>query len=338
MSSQKHAEALYRDFEKLYRLAGLYQNNTRQMEKQLQFVDNNLVQHLLQPFGAGGKVQFDILMASVYHSGEEVFRSKTPEFTISYSLFYEGIKSLTFTGGLKAGELWDWILSVKDCLAQMQEDQDLASMLWRKSYPHIKVSLYSALVSGASGAKGDESDGGELTGALAFNISEDSEEFEAEFLKEVLSEEFSASNPDTPSGLEMIEWDLPDGDLVSKKLFSLGVMDDKASERLKKELADAAISDRAKGLVRFEREEVANLKQEIESYDQDQIQFNLVNFYLSLIEKEEGLSSKTSEDLLQAVESIVQAIVQRFHSGLVLFVLQRLGKWKDHPQLEKKLL
>lgn len=335
MNAEKHAEAIFRDFEKLYRLSGIYGDNPQQIRQQMGFIDNNLENHLVGEFGRGGSVRFDILMSSVFFKGEEVFRSKTPEFTLSYALFYEGIKSIIFKGGLTAQELFEWIQAVKSVLKESDDeegsDQDLASVLWRQSSPNIKVSLYNLFA--------DYVDVDSETQLRSLNI-EDSDEFEEAFLKEVLEGEFK--DTDEKPGLEKgwqtdPQWELPSGDHIIDRLRSVGDYNEKIADRLKRELSDAAVSDRAKKIVRFSPVEIDALRREIETYDENQVQFNVMVHYLSLLESEQKHRESTVSFISESVRNIVRGVIKRFHAGLLLFTLKRFRKWKKSEALMSRL-
>jgi|GEM_PF-6642111 len=330
MNLHKHAEAVYRDFEKLYRLSGIYKGNARQIDKQLKYIDNNLRVHISEGFGLGASIRFDILMSSVFFQGEEVFREKTPEFTLSYALFYEGVKSLIFTEGIRSTELFDWITTVKSALESGTDDEDdLASMLWRKSSPHIKVSLYNIF--------GDQEE--DLTDLKNLELeTDDLEDFEEAFIKEVYEAEFMEHNKGAETSLQAIDfaWDLPSGDLAIQKLGTLGVYDAKSADRMKRELGDLAVSDRAKKIIRFVPEEIAQLKRELESYDENQVEFNTIVRYLGLLELPESQIKSVSKLISSSVSQITQSVVKRFHAGLLLFILKRIKTWKDNDRLIKR--
>jgi len=334
MSSQKHAEAIYRDFEKLYRLSGLYKGDVRQIQQQLSFINNNLNVHMVEPFGRGASLRFDLLMSSVYFNGEQAFKAKTPEFTLSYALFYEGVKSINFLGGLTAEELFEWVEMIKKALRDGDDldsdsESDLASVLWRKSSPNIKVALYNRF--------SDHEIGSETQALQSLDFTDDSDEFEAQFVKEVLEGEFG----DQKDGLDKSwnadgTWDLPGVDLIVEKLGALGLYDRKVADRLKQELSDAAVSDRAKKILRFIPQEIQALRREMESYDENQVDFNLLVHYLGFLEKTKELSDAQAGSLMSSVKTIIQAVIKRFHAGLLLFTFKRFRLWKKSPELSKR--
>ncbi|PIR23574.1 MAG: hypothetical protein COV44_02300 [Deltaproteobacteria bacterium CG11_big_fil_rev_8_21_14_0_20_45_16] len=273
-------------------------------------------------------------MSSVYFNGEQAFRAKTPEFTLSYALFYEGVKSINFLGGLTAEELFEWVEMIKKALREgdgldSDSESDLASVLWRKSSPNIKVSLYNRF--------SDHDVGSETQALQSLDIAEDSDEFEAQFVKEVLEGEFG----DQKDGLDKSwnadgTWDLPGADLIVEKLGALGLYDQKAADRLKQELSDAAVSDRAKKILRFIPQEIKALRREMESYDENQVDFNLLVHYLGFLEKTKELSEAQAGSLMSSVKTIIQSVIKRFHAGLLLFTFKRFRLWKKFPELNKR--
>lgn len=324
MDAQKHAAAVFRDFEKIYRLSGLYQGNPQQLQKQLSFIDNNLETHFRTAFGRGGSIRFDLLMTAVFFQNEEIYKSEQPEYTISYALFYEGIKSLTFKGGITAQEMFDWIAIVKSVLNASSEEEDLASVLWKKSSANIKVSLYSLF---------SDEENLEVASVLDTDLEED-DSFDEVLAKEVLESEFQA---DQQKGLDTSwqerdeAWDLPSGDLIVQKLGSLGIFDSEAAERLKRELSDAAVSDKARKIIRFSPDEIESLRKELESYDENQVEFNLMVHYLSILERVKSDEKSYVGFLTDSVRKIIQSVISRFHGGLIMFSLRRLKIWKEGP-------
>lgn len=332
MSSSKHAALVFKDFEKIYKLSGLYKGGAEQMKHQLSFIDNNLKKNLEEPFGVGASIRFDFLMTAVYFDGEEVFRAKTPEYSLSFALFYEGVKSIILQVGVTAQELFDWVARVKLVLqgGGEGEDEDLASVLWRHSSPHIKVSLYSMV-------------GDDLSSQMDADLTklaslEDTDEFEEAFHKEIMEGEFSESH-DGGGLLKSWEnrdaaWQLPSGDLVSEKLGSLGEFDARAADRLRNELADAAVSDRVRGILRFTSKEINSLRHEMESFDENQVEFNLLVHYFAVLEGGALKDSEFFNFVAESVKDLVQRIVQRFHGGLLLYVTKRIGLWRRKEELK----
>lgn len=327
MSSKKHAEAIYRDFEKLYRLIGIYKGNKSQMAKQVEFIGNNFDAHLREPFGAQDGVVFDLMMSSVYFEGEEVFRSKSPEFTLSYVLFCEGVKSVLFRPELTAHELFDWVLVVRDNLYSTSDHQeDLASILWRQSNTNIRVALYNSLVSAASlGVSAD---------MQALDLPDEEQSFDEFYEKEVYEDEFGGQQFERRWHKRDEAWDLPSGDLASKGSVAMQDFDTHAGMQLRKELSDAAVSDRATRIVKFHREEVEALRSEMEHFDQNQVEFNTLVQYLDALEKALHQYPKLIHFISQSIVKIIQSIVKRFHAGLILFILRRLDQWKEHESLK----
>lgn len=333
MSSERHAAAIYRDLEKLYRLIGLYKGNLRQIEQQLRYLDNNLDVHLRSGIGRSASVRFDLLMSAVYYEGEEIFRSTTPEFTLSYALFGEGVKSIILRSGLSSQELADWLLLVRSAVDSYgkQDQTDLASLFWRKSTPNIRVALYNNLISNLTGVESEED-------LASLEFSEDEDEFDELIEKEVLEAEFGGAHEKAAhkiSGLQEDAWDIPSGDIVVKKMAELGIQDPQMAQRLRRELGDAQVSDRAKRILRFSKLEIEHLRKELEHFDESQVEYNLLLRYLFFLENQALRDPKIYAAIVEDLAQIIQSTLSRFHGGLILFLLKRIEKWQTQAGLEK---
>lgn len=337
MNPTKLAGAVYRDVEKLYRLIGVYSGDLRQMEKQVEFIDKNLEKNLREPLRQGGVMEFDLLMTAVYFDGEEVFVSKTPEFTLAHALFCEGLKSISLRQSLSAQELIDWMMVVRNILISKdqssdEEQSDLASVLWRKNSPNIQISLYNQLMM-------MESSNRDLT---KFNVDLDTDAFEAQFIREALrSEEQGAqaitqfkrddqaeSQLDTSWITRDERWEIPQGDQLIQRLGALGKRDPEMIQKLRMELADASISDRARKIVRFQAGELDRVRREMEHLDQTQLDYNSLAHSIYILEASDESDTDVAKMAVDDFKKTVQSIVGRFHVGLVLFVLKKVRKWK----------
>jgi hypothetical protein len=339
MNDHRQAARIFSDIEKLYRLLNVYSGDMRQCEKHVEFIDRNLEKNLRQPLKNGGVVEFDLLMTSVYWNGEEVFSSKNPEFSLAHALFCEGLKSVSLRNQLTARELVDWMLVIRKLLLekdlQNASSEDLASVLWRKNSPNIQIALYSQLMKADRGNR-------DLS---QFNIDEDADSFEAQFIREALRSDEGGTQAVTSlestglkTGLDSSwfikddRWQLPTGEKILQNLGSLGKRDPKLLESLRHELSDISMSDRARKIVRFSPEELGRLRKEMEHLDQTQVDFNGLVHYISMLECAPPSDWPSLSYGLAGFKEVMRSVVDRFHPGLILFILRKIEKWSTRER------
>ena len=345
MNDSKLAAATFKDIEKLYRLLGVYSGNVRQCEKHIEFIDKNFMKNVREPLKNGGSYDYDLLMTSVYFEDQEVFSSKNPEFTLSHALFCEGLKSLVIKSQITGQELVDWLMIIRNILLQNDQSdegdgpqEDLASVLWRKNSPNIQIALYNQLMLSDKGGR-------DLTD---FNVNEDTDSFEAQFIGEALRSDDGGtavidrqtrgileSRLDTSWLIQDERWQVPGGEELLKSLGALGQKDPKLMEKLRAELGDAALSDRAKKIIRFQSEELGRLRKEVEHLDQTQIDFNALIHYISLLEAAPPSDWPSLKFGLAGFMEVIRSVVDRFHPGLILFILRKIEKWSSRDRYKE---
>jgi len=345
MNDPKLAAATFKDIEKLYRLLGVYSGNVRQCEKHIEFIDKNFLKNVREPLKNGGFYDYDLLMTSVYSDGQEVFSSKNPEFTLSHALFCEGLKSLVIRNQITAQELVEWMMTIRNILIEKEQasdddepKEDLASVLWRKNSPNIQIALYNQLMLSDRGGR-------DLT---KFNIDEDTDSFEAQFIREALRSDDGGAGVitnetqatlqtklDTSWLVKDERWQIPGGDELLKNLGALGQKDPKLMEKLRAELGDAALSDKAKKIIRFQNEELGRLRKEVEHLDQTQIDFNSLIHYISMLEAAPPSDWSSLNFGVAGFMDVIRSVVDRFHPGLILFILRKIEKWSTRERYKE---
>lgn len=337
MKFEARSTAVFRDFEKLYKLVALYKGNKEQLAPHIRNIDASLQETLDDPDFPEGLIQFDFLMQAVFSEGFEVFRASNPELTMSYALFCEGVRSVVAVKGLKGQEILDWCLFLREALKPREGDPvDLASLLWRNRFQHLKIHVFNALLSVEE--IGWSSGVADLTDEFNPFATDDELAIDKRIENEQLarSKKFSleggAGGVETTTGTRKDDWwALP---TAQKFLHLSSKLEAYEIERLRSQLADASYSDKAKNLVRFRPDEVQALGKELESYDANHIDFNLLNHYLNLFETGGDLSSEARALALKRLETLSKEILNRFHAGLILFLMGRLNELKNRPELK----
>lgn len=342
MSDIKNAVRVYSDIEKLYRLLALYQGKREPLEKHLAIIRSRLDQNLrIESSG----IQFDFLMTGVFSGGEEVFRSDQLETTLAYSLFCEGVKALVLSSDLTEKEILEWCILIRSHIesSQNHREEDLASVLWKTPLPNVRVYLYNALLSTSlDGVLTDEENKNEWN--EGYNFGDVKDEF-GELATDATKAALRDNNENKPSWYKRDEeWEIPSGNLILREVGMAEDLDMDKIKRLKEELADASVSDRARRLIRFDENELSNLRQEMETYDQNHVEFNLVaKDFLVLLQSQQAEASD-SLLALKSLTTLVDSVVSRFHAGLIVFIMKRLAELKTkehakdwHQQIETRI-
>lgn len=314
-SALKAARGIYRDVEKLYRLYGLYGHRLDQLEQHVKIVNANFKQNFREDQIEREWAQFDFLMSGVMFDGMEVFKPESPEMTFGYMLFCEGVKAILFSKGVDARDVLQWAARVRTFLDEQDvgkhQESDLASVLWKNPHPSIRVYLYNALL----------------------DIQKEEQEAQIEQAGLLLVDEEAVQASDSKGVAGDVEWherdrdwELPSGELVYHQMAAAEDLKVDAVERLRAELADASVSERARKIFSFKTEDLEHLRQEMEMFDENHVAFNLLVQYFSVISRF-GKQSQENPIVASAVESLAQiarAIVDRFHGGLIVFYLKKI--------------
>jgi len=339
MKSENRSVAVFRDFEKLFKLAAFYQGQKDVLMRHVDMAGRNLATQLEDPDFQEGILQFDLLMTAVFSEGKEIFRSDRPESTMAYALFCEGVKSVIAARGLSGQELLQWVMLLREHLTPGKKEQgDLASVLWRNRFQHLRVSIYNALlevedIGQESLSPGEEND------ILAVEARADSLLEESALAGDFSKRRFGPGSLGLGSEAVLAGgrfsrdefWSLPSID--RRAMRTLQPLSENEVNKLKSQLSSASYSERARNMLRFSASEVAPLRAEMESYDSNQIEFNLMTQIFVLLEQGDSESKAHFEMCRRQLEEMAQSIIERFHPSLILYFLKRLSAVKKHSSL-----
>jgi hypothetical protein len=305
MSSSKEAGILYREFEKYFKLCTLYLGEPRQLDSALEATKKAIG----NAYEDRDKAYFfDIFSSIVTESGEKIFSTEGANVSLAYSLFCEGVRTIVVMPGVSADEIFKWVKKIYEFLKSGNEDDDLATLLWKSPSSAIRVQLYSGL-------------GLEDFGLQVLELDEN--------IDLVLVNGGAAKSGEEKSYRNIVAgeqgWDLPIGDqfLVEGEQHRSS-LSEKAVEELKKELKSIGMSDRADRIIPLSKEEFENLREELSNFNLDLIEFNLLNHEIPVIR-----ASEDSRDFLVAqFGSILNSVMDRFHPGLMLFISKTLESFK----------
>lgn len=322
MLTQKYAETVYQALEKVFRLVGFYGGHLRQIGKQLDFIENQLRSAANNLRGASPAFRFDIFMLSVHFEGEEVFKTKEGESSLSYILFKEGVKSVFLSSSVSAKEMADWCLKIRSVVFEEEEELlDLASSFWKNPSSKIKIQFYNNL-SLSGGDFGESGFGAQLN-------REGRDDF---FTRDPLGIDEGFSGDEYHDLSEA--WDLPLGEGRGELGVHSHFFGTEVAAELKKELQSSEIADRASHIVQFQKDELEAVIRELISYDESHVEYNLICHYFSILEGNQAPSSDMINVVTNEILRILEDIFRRFHGGLILFCLKRFEIWKSRKDLE----
>ncbi|MBN8555020.1 MAG: hypothetical protein J0L93_06205 [Deltaproteobacteria bacterium] len=311
--------SVYRDIEKIYRLYALYSGRVQAMEPHVKLIDQSLAQHLRGKDADLDWMQFEFLMTAVQSQGENVFISKQPETTLSYALFCEGIRALLISKNISAREVLDWCTRIRKYFIEIEKPEgsllDLASVLWKNPHPHLRVYLFNSLLELKEVDPAAE--GLELKNETGGLLDKDDDDLNN-----------TGNNSKDEWHSRDMDWELPSGDLVFSQMDAEeDLLKDKLTH-LKQQLSDASINDRAERIMRFQEAEIEALKNEIETYDQNHVEFNLLVQFFTTLSESSDATSLGNALILENLKKMASSIISRFHGGLILFFLKRLQDYQ----------
>ncbi|TVQ80931.1 MAG: hypothetical protein EA369_01170 [Bradymonadales bacterium] len=306
MSSSKEVVGLYREFEKLFKLCTLWSGEPRQLETVLEATQASIDQAFREreePYF------FDIFSARVNHDGQPIHQTEGSSFSLSYSLFCEGVRTIIVLPSLGSQELFQWVKQIYSHLKQEEKGEpgDLATKLWKLPTTSLRVQLYSGL-------------GLEDFGLQILELGDQVEEILVDATAARKDESVFRALSAGEGG-----WDLPIAEKFDlEEVAEEDRLSDSAVEDLKKDLQSIGVSEKAEKILAVSKREVEILREELSSFHLDLIEFNLLNQYL-------GLFPKASEELRKELEGhlvgLMTSILDRFHPGLILFLSAYLRKW-----------
>lgn len=296
MASKAPQNTLYADLEKFHRVIGYYEGQKiKPLEVHEKFINEDLERSLRAPDQYIRNFQFDLYMTHVLADQKEVFQTDKPDSTLLYNLFAEGIKSIIMLRDLTAREIKDWCILVRETLIALDAGQskDLASVLWKTPFRNLRAKIYNSLM--------DLHD-------LAQNQAD------AEKVKSGWHERDA-------------EWDLPSGESVRRSKKAATGIDETELEDVRKQLIGALKGEPSHAL-KINGSEVDLLSSEMASYDQSQVEFNLLCWSQSVLEGSFGCDPNAEAFVEDLILSITQSVIARFHPGLILHLLSEMDRLK----------
>lgn len=294
--------AVYYDFEKVYRVLGYYDGQEMMpLENLERHVDVNLERSLRSSQEYIRRIQFQLEMLEVLAEGRAVFRTDKPELSLVYTLFSEGIQALIALRELDASDLKDWCLLVKSTLKNFDEGatQDLASLLWRSPSRNIRTRIYNSLSDYASGSEKPKEPGAEGPAA------------EAE-----VTEVKSFHRRD-------LEWDVPEASKVDRLPEAQEKLSKGGVERVRSRIESLEIQSEVPDELRLSPLELNTLADELSFFDQNHVDFNLLNWQMQYLSGG-GSDSQGFQSACEQMALLSSKIVSRFHPGLLYFLLQQV--------------
>lgn len=310
--------AVYRDLEKLHRVIGYYEGQVlKPLEVHIKFIQQNLGVYLRSSQHYTRRIQYDLFLSRVLSNRIQIFEAEKPEITLLYSLFAEGIKSLVVLRDLNAAEMKDWCLLVRKTLIAFDQgdSQDLASVLWKVPYPNLRARIYNSLT----------------------DLRESRNSADAFLNPPEEKKTQSSSSWHTRDA----EWELPSAENVERDHFAEKTLETKDFQQLKFDLKNLSANAQVPPNFRLSPDELERLSSEMECYDQNQVEFNLLVWNLSVLTAQapgavESKNTDAQNHIKNLVSTIGQSVVSRFHPGLILYIIQQIegldDKFSDFKQ------
>lgn len=306
---------VYGHIERLYRLCSFYDGKRQPLEGRARLCDRDFEKIFRADHSAPSHLVFDLTYTGVEVNGAEVFVPPRLESSFCYLLMVEGIKSVVVMNQVTATELLDWCLDVQNYLKNGSSDEDdLAFFLWKGNYANIRVRLYSALT------------GSEAPTAIATEGADRGTQISTMTDGALVTGGAVVSDWHKRDKI----WQLPEGQYQANRLsISLNDWESISLKGVKQQLSDAAYHEGASRIIGFEQAELIQVQEELDSFDQAHVDFNLLNQDLEVL-KSNALPPSTSEFTLSQLRRLIDDIVKLFQPALLTFLLKKLNeKWAE---------
>jgi len=290
---------VYNDLEKFHRVIGYYEGQEiKPLEIHERHINLSLEQNLRQAEEYIRRIQYDLKLTEVSCDNRIVYRPDKLEASLVYSLFSEGIQSLVCLRDLTASEVRDWCLLIRGTLLDFDRGglEDLASVLWKAPFRNLRSRVYNSLLDLAA-------------------------EEPPRRLKEV------KTKLDNSWHTRDQEWVVPEASNVVRSESAHQAVDAVSINKNYQRLSSPEIREEEEdGALKLDTLELSILSEEMASYDENQVQFNLLNMLISsLLELPDG-SSKLRNSIVSRLQSLTTAIVMRFQPGLMLHLIDQIEK------------
>lgn len=303
MSVNTSEAAVYSDIEKMHRVLGYYEGQeNKPLDEHLRHIDINLEYQLRAPQHYIRRIHYDLNLDSVISAKHIVWKAEKLELSLLYCLFSEGVQSLIVLRDVTASEIKDWCGLIRKTLIDFDQGapEDLSSVLWRAPFRNLRSRIYNSL-------------------------------------QDMLKEESAPSN--SHWHFRDKEWSLPSAENLNREAEAYETLEEDQVGQIKKRMKDVQSGRDDNDILAVGQKELQLLAEELSSYDQDQVEFNLLNleFEVAQSSAEKGeLKNIISKDL----QSIGQSIVARFHPSLIFYVIKQIESLKEDrfDSLRKELI
>ena len=294
----KKMDKVYNDLEKFHRVIGYYEGQEiKPLEIHERHINLSLEQNLRQSEEYIRRIQYDLKLSEVSCDNRIVFRPDKLEASLVYSLFSEGIQSLVCLRDLTASEVRDWCLLIRGTLLDFDRGglDDLASVLWKAPFRNLRSRVYNSLLDLAA-------------------------EESPRRLKE------AKKKLDNSWHMRDQEWVVPEASNVVRSESAHKAVDTESITKNYQKLSSPEIREEEEGALKLDTMELSILSEEMASYDENQVQFNLLNMLISSLLELPAETSQLREGIVARLQSLTAAIVMRFQPGLMLHLIDQLEK------------
>lgn len=291
MAQQSVESIVYRDLEKLHRVLGYYEDQSiKPIEVHEQFIQKSLEAYLRPPDRYIRRLHYDLQITEAFCEGHQVFQADKPELSLTYALYNEGVFSLVVLRDLSSIEMNEWCSLVRETLREFDAggDDDLASVLWQNPFRNLRTRIYNSLFD-----------------LLGNDTSP----------KQNVPEKASWHSRDQ-------DWTLPeakdleriDQDKISEESFESAKQQLKSIEK---------ISSTPKEF-QLQRTELELLAEEFSGFDQNQVQFNLLNLSLAASKSFQNSETQGRDEIYNCVNELCKSILGRFQPSMTLFLIEQV--------------
>lgn len=270
-------------------------------------IQQSLEAHLRDPKEYLRRIQYNLQMTEAMVGARPVFKTDKPELSLVYTLFSEGIQALIALRDMSAHDLKEWCILVRKTLLEFDDGnmKDLASVLWRSPSRNIRTRVYNLL-----------------------------SDLEAEL---GTVEDSSDPNKTGPSWHRRDqEWDLPEAKNLTRRGLDNADASSDRLQQMKNQLQSLDVGGSLPAELKLSPAEISTLSQELSFFDQNHIDFNLLNCFLQNATQSKEMEPATQKYLSQTLANVAQGIVSRFQPSLIFFLLHEIRKFSSGQLLELK--
>lgn len=256
-------------------------------------IQQGLETHLRDPKEYLRRIQYNLQMTEVLCKQRSIFVTDKPELSLVYTLFSEGIQALIALRDLSAHDLKEWCLLVRKTLIEFDDGnmKDLASVLWRSPSRNLRTRIYN------------------LLSDLEAN---------AGIVEEPASDAVSWHNRDQ-------EWDLPEAKNIQRAGMNTEVSSDRVAH-MKRQLESLEVGSELPAELKLNPEEITTLSHELSFFDQNHVDFNLLNWMFQSSTSSNSLDSSTLKFIEEFLGNLSKGVVTRFQPSLIFFMLHEIRK------------